>query len=126
MSASKTHFACATMLTAALSLPVAADDLVSAASDMCEKVKTCMLAQMNEADLTPEMRQMMEPMAASMCDQMRQGIGEMPTGHALYEPAVACMRSVANLSCEAFQEGSSAETPECKKYRELAKQTYGE
>lgn len=111
-------------LACAVSLPAAADDLLSAANDMCEKVKSCSLAQIAESDMTPEMRQMMEPMLESMCDSMRQGVQEVPTGHELYEPAVACMRSMANLSCDAYQSGDGAETPECKTYQAMAEKAY--
>lgn len=111
-------------LSTVVSLTAVADDLMSAANDMCEKVKACSLAQIDESDMTPEMRQMMEPMLESMCDQMRQGVQQVPTGHAMYEPAVACMRSMANLSCEDFQDESGGDTAECKKYREIAEKTY--
>ena len=100
-----------------------ADDLMSASNDMCEKVKSCALAEIAESDMTPEMRQMMEPMLEGMCEQMRQGVNQVPTTHELYQPAVACMRSMANLSCAQFQ-STEVETPECLKYRELAKKIY--
>lgn len=109
-------------LTLAASLPVVADDLLSAANDMCENVKACSLAQIAESDMTPEMRQMMEPMLESMCDSMRQGVQEVPSGHALYQPALACMRSMANLSCEDFMDEKRVETPECKKYQAMAEE----
>lgn len=111
-------------LTLAASLPVAAEDLVSAANDMCEKVKACSLAQIAEADMTPEMRQMMEPMLDSMCDSMRQGVQDVPSGHALYTPAVTCMRSMANLSCDDFMDEERVETPACKTYQEMAEKAY--
>ena len=115
----------AAALAACLSGAAGADDLVSASNDMCEKVKACALAEVAESDMTPEMRQMMEPMLAGMCDQMRQGVNEVPTNHQLYQPAVACMRSMAGLSCAEFR-GGEVETPECLKYRELADQAYEE
>ena len=114
------------VLAVATPLAAVADDLLSAASDMCEKVKACAMAEIAESDMTPEMRQMMEPMLESMCDQMRQGIEEVPTGHPMYEPAVACMRSMAKLSCADFQSERAGETPECKQYRELAETAYSD
>ncbi len=97
-----------------------ADSLEAAAMDMCEKVKACSLAQIEQSDMTPEMREMMEPMLENMCTSMRAGIKEVPTGHALYQPAVACMRSMAQLSCDDFQDGDRVVTPECQKYQEMA------
>ena len=81
-----------------------ADDLESATTDLCEKVKSCSMAQIAEADMTPEVRQMMEPMLQNMCDAMRSGVQEVPTDHQLHAPALSCMRSMAELSCEDFQD----------------------
>ena len=36
-----------------------------------------------EADLTPEVRQMMEPMLQNMCETMRAGVRVVPLDHAL-------------------------------------------
>lgn len=124
MTGFTTKLAAALTLSAATSLTAIADDLLSAANDMCEKVRACSLAQIAESDMTPEMRQMMEPMLDSMCEQMRQGVQQVPSGHAMYQPAVACMRSMANLSCEDFQSESAGDTPACKQYREMAEEAY--
>ena len=104
------------LLTAAAA---SADSLEAAAMAMCEKVKACSLAQIQESDMTPEMREMMEPMLENMCNSMRAGIQEVPSGHPLYQPAVACMRSMSQLSCEDFQTGDGMVTPECQKYQEM-------
>jgi len=37
---------------------------------------------------------------------------------------VECMRSMAALSCDDFQDESKVETPACKKYQELAEKSY--
>lgn len=110
------------MLVAAAN--VGADSLESAANDLCEKVKSCSLAELNQQDLTPEMKAMMEPMLENMCAAMRQGIQEVPVEHELYASAVACMRSMANLSCADFQDESKVETSECLTYREMAEKVY--
>lgn len=120
------NIAVSTAFLVLLAPPVMADDLSGAASDLCEKVKACSMAQIAEADMTPEMRQMMEPMLDSMCQTMQQGVSEVPTGHELYQPAVACMRSMAQLSCTDFQDESKVQTPACVKYQELAEKTYNE
>jgi hypothetical protein len=101
-----------------------ADDLTEAAGALCEKIKVCSMAQIDQQDLTPEMREMMEPMLENMCVSMKQGVQEVPTGHELYQPAVECMRSMAALSCDDFQDDSKVETPACKKYQELAEKSY--
>jgi hypothetical protein len=109
-----------------MAAPVAADDISSAATDLCEKVKACSMAQIEKEDLTPEVRQMMEPMLENLCASMRGGVKEVPAGHELYQPAVECMRSMANLSCEEFQDSAKVETPQCVKYREMAEAAYGD
>ena len=79
------------------------------------------MAQIAEEDMTPEMRQMMEPMLQNMCSNMRSQIQEVPTGHPLYEPAVSCMRSMTAVSCDAMSSGDSMYTEACKEYEELAR-----
>ena len=104
---------------------VHADDLESASNALCEKVKACSMAQVDEADLTPEVRQMMEPMLENMCAAMKSNIREVPEGHELHDPAVACMRSMAELSCEQMQSEEQAQTAACRKYEELVKSYEG-
>ena len=101
---------------------VRADDLDSAATDLCEKVKSCSMAQVAEADMTPEMRQMIEPMFQGMCDAMRSGVQEVPTGHQLHDPALSCMRSMAELGCDDFQDEKKVETQACKDYQQKSEQ----
>ena len=120
------HVAAVLALSGALALPAGANELASAATDLCENIKQCTMAQIDEADMTPEMREMMAPMIDAMCDSMRAGIQEVPTNHELYQPAVACMRSMANLSCADFQDGEKVQTPECKAYQAKAEAAYGQ
>jgi hypothetical protein len=103
-----------------VTLPAHSDDLTTAAMELCEKVKSCAMTQVAEEDLTPEVRQMMEPMLDNMCADMRNTMGEVPAGHPLYQPALACMRSMEDLSCEMMQDPQGMETPECKAYEKLA------
>lgn len=117
-----------TLTTAAAALvyllagPVAADDLTDAAQELCNMVKSCALEQMAEQDLTPEMREMMTPMLENMCATMRRQVKEVPVGHGLYDPAVACLRSMASLTCADLQDAGRVETPQCKEYAEKAQQ----
>lgn len=115
----------AAFLAVTFALPASADDIVKAAADLCETFKGCAIEQMGAMEMTPEMRQMMEPMFASMCTGIGARIGEVPTGHKLHQPAVACLRSLEKLGCAAMNnDGDDANTPECEKYEELAEQ-YG-
>ncbi len=116
------------MATALITLaPLAtAETLPEAADRVCEKIKQCTLSQIDQADMTPEMREMMMPMVNSLCDAMREGINEVPTGHELYPPALACMQSMAELSCADFQDAEKSQTAACQAYREKVEATYGQ
>ena len=102
-----------------------ADEIAQAALDLCEKVKACAMAEIAEEDLTDDMRQMMQPMLDNMCANMQTKVQEVPRGHGLYQPAVACLRSMQALSCEEMQT-SQANTPACQEYEKLAREAYGE
>ena len=114
------QWALAAALLTTAALPASANELAESATQLCDKIKQCTIAQMGEADLTPAMRQRIEPMINSMCYSMRAGIEEVPTNHELYQPAVACMKSMASLSCDDFQDANRVQTPECKDYQEQA------
>ena len=105
---------------------VSADSLEAAAMAMCEKVKACSLAQIQASDMTPEMREMMEPMLDNMCANMQSKVQEVATGHPLYQPSIACMRSMEALSCEDMQDPALMQTPECEAYEKLAREAAGE
>ena len=102
--------------------PAQADELGDAAQTLCEKVKSCAIAQMEGQNIPEETRQMMQPMLDNMCTQVRGKVGEVPTGHPLYKPAVACMESMNSLSCENMQDAGAMTTPECEEYEELARE----
>lgn len=106
-------------------LQVAADDISSAANGLCEKVRSCALEQVANENLAPELREMMEPMLDTMCDRMQEKVQEVPTGHPLYQPAIACIRSMEALSCEAMQSPEGMQTPECATYEKLAREHGG-
>jgi hypothetical protein len=104
------------------SFPAHSDSMTDAALGLCEKVKSCAMAQIDEQDLTPEIRQMMQPMLDGMCANMQSSVGEFSPGHPLYVPAEACMRSMETLSCDMIQDPAQVETPECQKFTAMAKE----
>jgi len=112
----------ATALLAAVALSARAEDLAQTSAAVCEKVKACALARMNEEDLTPETRKMMQPMLDNMCANIRNQIGQVPTSHPHYAPALACMRSMEALGCEDMMSEERLHTPECEQYRQLAQE----
>ena len=104
-----------------ISFSVTADEYSDAALALCEKIKSCAVAQMGEQQLTPEIRQMMEPMLAGMCDQMLQTMPEVAKEHALYQPALACMKSLAAVDCNKMQQ-TEHETPACREFEKKSSQ----
>jgi hypothetical protein len=108
---------------AAAASAVQADELAEAAQVLCEKVKSCAVAQMEGQELTPETRQMMQPMLDNMCSQVRSRVSEVPSTHALYQPAVACMQSMGSLTCEAMQSADEMVTPACAEYEKLVSES---
>ncbi len=113
-------------LALALSPLTFAEPMAEASQALCEKVKACSMAEIDKADMTPEMRQMMEPMLENMCANMRAGVEEVPEDHALYKPALACMQGMAALSCEEIRTMENSEPPACEEYRRKAEATYGQ
>ena len=85
---------------------------------LCEKVKACAMEQMNEQDLTPEMRQMMEPMVANMCANVGSHVQDVPTDHSLYQPAMECLESLNRLDCQTLLTMQGSPTAECKAYEQ--------
>ncbi|MEZ5566902.1 MAG: hypothetical protein R3E54_00840 [Halioglobus sp.] len=98
-----------------------ADELADATLQLCEKVKSCATEQMSQANLTPEMLQMMQPMVDTMCASLQGNVADVPQGHALYPHAVACMRSLADVSCAQMQASGNPPTAECTAYEEKAR-----
>jgi hypothetical protein len=113
---------CLLVLMLAAAIPARAEEIAVAAQDLCEKVKSCAMAQVAEEDLTPEVREMMQPMLDTMCENMQSSVGEVAVGSPLYVPAVTCMRSMESLSCEQMQDPRSMETPECETFQQLARE----
>ena len=101
--------------------PAQAGELADEALGLCEKVKSCALAQMNQSDITPQMRQMIQPTLDTMCDQVTSKVSDVPQGHAMYDSAVACMRSMRTLACEDMVNSQPTVTPACREYEEMAR-----
>jgi hypothetical protein len=113
---------CVFILVLSAAQSVAADEMTEAAQNLCEKAKSCAMAQVAEEDLTPELRQMMQPMWDSMCANMQSKVGKVPPGHPLSSSALACMRSMQKLTCEGML-GQQESTPECQAHEKLVAET---
>ena len=107
---------CATLF----SVSAIADEYTDTSLAVCEKVKACAVAQMGEQEITSEVRQMMQPMLDSMCTSMLASVPVVATGHPMYKPAIACMKSLDELTCEDMQSEDGAETAACMEYTKMA------
>lgn len=106
-----------------LSGPSVADDLTDAVEGLCDTIKTCALEAVAGQDLTDELRVQMAPMLDSACTRMRSRVQAVPADHALYQPAVGCMRSMESLTCQQLNNAGQVKTPECTEYDRLASET---
>ena len=113
----------ASALVLSASTPTLADSIPEATLDLCEKVKSCAISQMNQEEVTPEMRQMMEPMLESMCASMGQQVQAVAEQHPLYDSAVACIRSMEKLDCQALQGSGQNSTAACESYEKLLRES---
>ncbi|MFT6550850.1 MAG: hypothetical protein ACJA1I_000881 [Zhongshania marina] len=104
----------------AVSGSVQADDLGESYNIMCEKMKSCALKNIGEADLTPDLRAMVMASLEGACVSIQQQFNNVATVHPLYGPASACMKSMTALSCEQIENMSDEKTPECARYEKMA------
>ncbi|MEH6549504.1 MAG: hypothetical protein V7711_13745 [Pseudomonadales bacterium] len=94
-----------------------ADEFVNASQALCQKVKSCARESIAAgAEIPPDMIDMVEQMLAGMCVDIEQRYEEIPSGHPLYAPATQCMQSIAELSCQQFENLADSVTPECAEY----------
>lgn len=116
---------CAMTAVMAFTGSAQADDLDEASLAMCEHVKACAVKNMQGAEgMPPEMHAMMMQSMNSMCDQMKaeNPYSTIPKGHALYDEATACMRSMARLSCDELMNDTGRQTAECDAVEKAAQQ----
>ncbi|MDM7860478.1 hypothetical protein QTP81_07705 [Alteromonas sp. ASW11-36] len=110
----------ALLTTITLSLPTQAntyEKLAKASAAACENFKACALQEIEgDASITPEMRQMVEGMVSGVCENMI-GFTQADQHESLHEPAIACLNSMANLSCSELQDGG--ETAACQELNQL-------
>jgi len=109
----------------AASMHVHADEMADAALELCEKVKACSLAQIDQEDLTPEIEAMMKPMLDGMCANMQSRVASVNTSHPMYDVSLSCMRSMSALTCDQLMNENQVVTPECEEYEAEARK-YGD
>ncbi len=104
----------------AIAANVNASELSDSYALLCQKIKECSAAEISS--LPAEQRAMMEPMLESMCQQMQQNFAYAQVYPDLHTSAAACIRSMAALPCDEFNQASTAE---CRAFEEKAR-SYGQ
>lgn len=101
---------------------VQADGLGQASDKLCSKIKQCTYSQLeNDASIEPPMREMLNNMVATMCNEFLTHLDSAAFGQndELENAATECVASMAELSCSAIESGD-AHTPACARYEALA------
>lgn len=110
-----------TLFTALIlsSQAVADSEFSAEISALCEKTKSCAIAEMKKS-LPPNMQEMAIGMVSQACASIEQSYAYLENGeHAeLIESATACMKSMSSLSCEQLM--GDSETQACKDYEKEA------
>lgn len=109
------------LLVGFLGLPMAqAASLEDSYQLMCNKLKSCALKSVNESDLSPDMRNMILQSMEGACISLQQQFSGVVQAHPLYEPANACLQSMAALSCDEIENQDEQPTPACARYEKMA------
>lgn len=103
---------------------VAADELTDASMALCEKVRGCVIAEMG-GQISPQIQAMIEPTLDQMCATMKSQVTQVPPEHEMYQPAVECLDSLAQLTCATMTSGEDFITTQCRKYEDQGKQAFG-
>lgn len=116
-----THLFVVLLLTTA---SAQAKDLADATDKLCQKVKACGQEELARQELTPEMRQLMEPMFDGMCQSIVAPYLLSNKSAALESKAVACLNSFLDKSCEDLMENDGGHTKECREFKKAADEAY--
>ena len=103
------------LLFLSLSQIALADDIEKQSLQLCEKIKSCALAELEGQDMPPEVKSMMLSSMDGMCAAMATEFSNesIKGDEDLRREAKACMTSLSSMSCSELMNGE-ADTPACK------------
>ncbi|MBT8115050.1 MAG: hypothetical protein KJP04_06705 [Arenicella sp.] len=111
---------CFALILCVLSVPAVAE-LDQATARMCEKIKTCSLAEIEKQDLPAEMAAMMTAMFDGMCVTWVKPFAQTLGDAGLEKKAEACIDSMVAQSCETLMQSEGDFTsPECEEFQQAA------
>lgn len=101
-----------------------ADDMSKASKRICDKVKSCGLAELERQQLPPEMAAMMKGMFEGMCQAMVTPYIIKAEDKGLEKKSLACLDSIEDMSCGELMEGDAEHTPACKDLQKAVDEAY--
>ncbi len=93
---------------------VSADAIDQQSLQLCEKIKSCALAELEGQDMSADMKSMVLSSMDGMCQAMATEFSNdsIKQYEGLRQQAKACMASLSSLSCPQLMDGAT-DTPEC-------------
>lgn len=116
----KTGWFAATVAAVLLGGAAQADELGEETQKFCEKMKHCALDDVAASDLSADMKQMISQQLDMACAGIQARFDLVTRTHALYGPAVACVKSMQAMSCEDIQQSDDSVSAECERYQQMA------
>ena len=108
-------------LSASFIVPAYASDYQDSYDRLCNKMKSCAMSQMADAEgMTEDMKAMVMNSLNSMCKSIEVGFGTALVYQDLLSSAAQCMDSMAEQSCESLQQSDADKTPQCLEFRQKA------
>jgi hypothetical protein len=91
-----------------------ADTIEQQSLQLCEKIKSCALAELEGQDMSADMKSMVLSSMDGMCQAMATEFSNenVKEYEDLRKQATACMVSLSSLSCPQLMDGAT-DTPEC-------------
>lgn len=106
-------------LSVSIIVPAYASDYQDSYDRLCNKMKSCAMSQMEDAEgMTEDMKAMVMNSLNSMCKSIEVGFGTALVYQDLLSSAAQCMDSMAEQSCESLQGSDGDKTPQCLEFRQ--------
>lgn len=118
------HHFTAGLLATLLLAPVGAanaDEFSEGVQKLCDKMKQCTLESLKGQEIPPEMKGMIEQQLDQSCVTLEANYAVALQSQELYQPAIACMKSLLSMSCQEIQQAGTAQTGACKELEAKAK-----
>ncbi|MGQ8365793.1 hypothetical protein [Glaciecola sp. 1036] len=107
------------VILCALSQKIDAKDIQESINKLCDKVEQCVIPEIEQSDLPPEMFKMMVDQIKTQCRSTYEWADNAFTSE-IEDAAIACLDSLSALTCSEFlEDDGEVNTPECQEYEKL-------